>query len=480
MAEHTLTIKARLDDSDVQNQLAKLESQRTGGQVGGEASKAASGISELGNSLKMLRFVVGSSGLVKSLFDMGRAYKVFGERSDQIAGDFENLVKKIGIGAATLGPFGVILGSLSSIMDKLTSKANAQAEAQRKLAEAQEQATKEAEKAQKQLSDFKAVFQSLSEYRQDREIRRIADRGTDAERNVKKIELQAARSGIEAELELLKKDRPSEANTVWTKHLIERLKTIDSQISTIDSGLNAAARKEAQSYVKNNDVVGILGRMVELQRIADRGTVVEGNIKNNEVERNVKNNDVVGIPERIVELQSGNIDDVIEQLEIFQEAFETVNENIKRQKEEEYNAFHDRLMEEEDRKKALREAAEDWNQSERDYQASKLKDLEYFKGVMKEAAYAMEHVNSAEDFTKESSRFSMARSQIEAIQRETLNNAWKNLTSNPVSSYSALGFSMGETLSPISDIERQIDQIIRLMENQMKQSVQYVNPQYTL
>ena len=74
----------------------------------------------------------------------------------------------------------------------------------------------------------------------------------------------------------------------------------------------------------------------------------------------------------------------------------------------------------------------------------------------------------------------MARSQVEAIQRETLTNAWKNLTTSPTSNYSALGFSMGETLSPINDIERQIDQIIRLMENQMKQSIQYVNPQYTL
>ena len=206
--------------------------------------------------------------------------------------------------------------------------------------------------------------------------------------------------------------------------------------------MNSAARKEAQSYIKNNDVTGILGR--------------------------------------IVELQSGNIDDVIEQLEIFREALETVNENIKRQEEEDYKAWHDRLMDEEDRKKALRESMEDWNQSERDNQASKLKDVEYFKKVMEEAAYEMEHVTTAEDFSKASSRFSMARSQVEAIQRETLSNAWKNLMTSPVSGYTSLGFSMGETLSPINDIERQIDQIIRLMENQMKQSVQYVNPQYTL
>lgn len=135
MAEHTLTIKAKLDDSDVQNQLAKLESQRAGG-VGGDAAKAASGIAELGNSLKMLKFAIGSSGLVKSLFDMAKAYKVFGDSSDQIAGDLETLTKRVAIGAATFGPFGVILASLSSIMDRLTARANAQADAQKKLAEA--------------------------------------------------------------------------------------------------------------------------------------------------------------------------------------------------------------------------------------------------------------------------------------------------------------------------------------------------------
>lgn len=188
MAEHTLTIKAKLDDSDVQNQLAKLESQRAGG-VGGDARKAASGIAELGKSLKALRFIIGSSGLVKSLFDLTKAYKLFGERTDQIADDTESLFKKVALGALTLGPLGAAIGGFSSIMDSVTKRTNAQVEAQKKLAEAQEKATKEAEKAQKQLSDFKKVFQSLSEYREDREIQRVAGRGTDAEQYTKLLEL---------------------------------------------------------------------------------------------------------------------------------------------------------------------------------------------------------------------------------------------------------------------------------------------------
>lgn len=92
----------------------------------------------------------------------------------------------------------------------------------------------------------------------------------------------------------------------------------------------------------------------------------------------------------------------------------------------------------------------------------------------------MEEATTAEDFNYAASIKSYATKQIENINKELLNSAWNGLTTSPVSNYSSLGFSMGETLSPISDIERQIDQIIRLMENQMKQSVQYVNPQYTL
>lgn len=99
---------------------------------------------------------------------------------------------------------------------------------------------------------------------------------------------------------------------------------------------------------------------------------------------------------------------------------------------------------------------------------------------MEEARERMATATTAEEFNQGATRETYARNQIENIQRDTLQNAWKSLITNPTSSYSTLGFSMGETLSPINDIERQIDQIIRLMENQMKQSIQYVNPQYTL
>lgn len=74
----------------------------------------------------------------------------------------------------------------------------------------------------------------------------------------------------------------------------------------------------------------------------------------------------------------------------------------------------------------------------------------------------------------------MARDQIDKIQREKISTLINGLNTSPVSNYSALGFSMGEVMNPIGNIENQIDQIIRLMENQMKQSIQYVNPQYTL
>ena len=112
--------------------------------------------------------------------------------------------------------------------------------------------------------------------------------------------------------------------------------------------------------------------------------------------------------------------------------------------------------------------------------AERTNDLSYFQEVMEKARERMSTATTAEEFKQGEQRETYARSQIENIQRDTIQNAWKSLITSPTSNYSALGFSMGETLSPINDIERQIDQIIRLMENQMKQSVQYVNPQYTL
>lgn len=168
---------------------------------------------------------------------------------------------------------------------------------------------------------------------------------------------------------------------------------------------------------------------------------------------------------------------VIEQL---QEAIETLNEKEVKLREKANKELEEKLEKEQKIARELEEARQDYAVSQRDLIAERSNDISYFQEVMEEARERMATATTAEDFNKGATRETYARSQVEAIQRETLTNAWKNLTTSPTSNYSALGFSMGETLSPISDIERQIDQIIRLMENQMKQSVQYVNPQYTL
>lgn len=74
----------------------------------------------------------------------------------------------------------------------------------------------------------------------------------------------------------------------------------------------------------------------------------------------------------------------------------------------------------------------------------------------------------------------MARDQIYNIQREKISTLLNGLNTSPVSNYSALGFSMGEVMNPIGNIENQIDQIIRLIQEQMSRQIQYVNPSYTL
>jgi hypothetical protein len=118
--------------------------------------------------------------------------------------------------------------------------------------------------------------------------------------------------------------------------------------------------------------------------------------------------------------------------------------------------------------------------SQKDLVAERTNDISYFKNAIEEGRNQMKTATTADEFNRGAERETYARGRIENIQNEMMRTAWNSLNTSPVSNYSALGFSMGEVMNPISDIERQIDQIIRLMENQMKQSVQYVNPQYTL
>lgn len=74
----------------------------------------------------------------------------------------------------------------------------------------------------------------------------------------------------------------------------------------------------------------------------------------------------------------------------------------------------------------------------------------------------MQSAKTASEFNTAAGQATQARDALKDIGKEELARLQDQLKSligiqGPMSGFSALGFSMGETISPISDIERQID-----------------------
>ena len=93
----------------------------------------------------------------------------------------------------------------------------------------------------------------------------------------------------------------------------------------------------------------------------------------------------------------------------------TLNENIDKEAEKDRQALFERWRKEGEQTKALDDARKEWQVSEKDYQAAKNKNIDYFKNVMEEAQQGMERSITEQDFTKNRGRYEMARSQIESL-----------------------------------------------------------------
>lgn len=168
---------------------------------------------------------------------------------------------------------------------------------------------------------------------------------------------------------------------------------------------------------------------------------------------------------------------VIEQL---QEAIEKIDEKELKLREKAAKELEEKLEKEKKIADELDEARMKYAVSQKDLVAERTNDISYFKRVIEEGRNQMNTATTAEEFNRGADRETYARGRIENIQNEMMRTAWNALNTSPVSNYSALGFSMGEVMSPIGNIENQIDQIIRLMQEQMSRQIQYVNPSYTL
>ena len=101
---------------------------------------------------------------------------------------------------------------------------------------------------------------------------------------------------------------------------------------------------------------------------------------------------------------------------------------------------------------------------------------------MNTAAEAMRPAKTAAEYREASSRYGSARSALQGIDEEgrkteieRLQGLLDSMKASPVSNYTAAGFSMGEQLGTEENISRNVEQIVRLLQEQMAKQLQTFN-----
>lgn len=129
----------------------------------------------------------------------------------------------------------------------------------------------------------------------------------------------------------------------------------------------------------------------------------------------------------------------------------------------------------------LESAKEKFGRSEQIYSATQSKNSAFFYGMMEAAKEAMKKAVTAEQFTGARSEYELARNRIESFKSEEKSkiNAGSyagmlKMLGGETSGFSSLGFGMGEK-SMTTTISNQIDEIIRLLQDQLRKDMEVVN-----
>lgn len=434
-SEHTLSLKATLDTADVQQKLDKLNQQsaNVGKNVGGQ--EAAKDVNHLADAVKNLRRAIGGMTVVHSFANLAKAAKMFGDNTDQVVSQITSSMNNL-MAAAMSGNVGVM-----ALVAAMEIFGVALKSAQQELA----RVTKEA-------ANLQVKWNTRREYgwsKFNRDAQEVAKHGDQIQQSRMLEDLYKRRSAAEADVDK-KMKYGSGASAKEIESAIDNLKRLDAAISTLETGLSNSHQKLINEMVSQQDKEGLQDWLTALYNGGGSGN---------------KSFDL----------------DTIAQLE---EALKKLNAALQEEADKAWKEAKEEALAEEERIRSLREAQEDWKTAEADYTATKKKDLAYFQQAMKDAQYAMEHAGTAEDFHAASSRYISARSQVDSIEQYNKSKEPKvkdyadlmqQLVGGAASTYSAAGFSMGETTDITDTVERQLDMVIRLLQDQLRKDLTVVN-----
>lgn len=394
MAEHVLTLKAKLDTSDVQSQMQQLN-KGTASNVSSNSNAAASGVSKLSDSLKQLKNVIGGGVIVQSLGQLAKSMDLFGDKTDKLVSQFTGTFNHM-LGAIASGNPVVIAmtGAMEALMYTFQQAAKMRDQAIAGLNEQNSRVMK--------WLDFKA---GVAGYRQGQQIQGAISSGDTAEMKSWLDVMKTRRADIEQSINTgLQKG--------WTK---DRAGDLDKLVS------------EAQKY---DSVIKQLEDALKKQEEATQ---------------------------KATDAATKQVSDMLK-----------AAAEARQKREQELSAAKEKFQYGEDFKSAVQS-----------------KDTAWLEDAFGKAVERMQSAKTASEYSNAAGQAVQARDALKNIAKEELASLQEQLKSRigiqgPMSGFSALGFSMGETLNPTAGIERQIDQIIRLMQDQMRRDLQVVNTSNTL
>lgn len=236
MAEHTLTIKAKLDDSEVRSKIDKLNQ----GEGTGGSSQSGKDIDKLSSSLNNLKRILGGGAIANSFLNLSESINLFGKEGDKTAQRLKNSVSKV---LASIMSGNPVVIATTGLFEALAYQAN-------KLNDQLEKSKKDFEELQKRI----ATFNDLRTQAEQRDRTRFENSFAD---NASIRELSEELKSLKSERKSLIFDRDYELSKGGTLGFDpEKVKKFSKQIGELDSTIDkydAALKRKVDEHLNEID-----------------------------------------------------------------------------------------------------------------------------------------------------------------------------------------------------------------------------------
>lgn len=215
MAEHTLTIKAKLDDSEVRSKIDKLNQ----GEGTGGSSQSGKDIDKLSSSLNNLKRILGGGAIANSFLNLSESINLFGKEGDKTAQRLKNSVSKV---LASIMSGNPVVIATTGLFEVLAYQAN-------KLNDQLEKSKKDFEELQKRIATFNDLRKAAEKRDQSRYDTKFLENASTSSLQRTLIGLQKERSDkiFERDYELEK------GGTLGFD--AEKVKKLNEEISELDA-----------------------------------------------------------------------------------------------------------------------------------------------------------------------------------------------------------------------------------------------------